>query len=290
MPDTPRPEAETVAPLGAERPDSEGIWFAPDGSLWAVGDKLAWKLGFACGRAYLYDFDSIIDLPPGGWRKAVPADQPDSVAQADIDYIIRWLVQMDDAGIEHTLPKNIRELARRVYERKAVPEGERFDKEKWAVVPRETFEKLRALPGREKYEDGPAEYALEQLAALTAKLAEAEKERDAWKRQHDAVLSQARKDNLRAEDADRYEQWLLDIGRHCGCGHVDERLPRCIDEHVAALESQLAAAQGEVEKLVARLESQSYQSTCGDCMANEERAAKTFSDLSAARQGQERGE
>ncbi len=50
-----------------------------------------------------------------------------------------------------------------------------------------------------------------------------------------AVRWQAQKDNLRAELADTYEQWLLDIGKLTGCGHVDERLPRCIEEEFEKL-------------------------------------------------------
>jgi len=32
----------------------------------------------------------------------------------------------------------------------------------------------------------------------------------------------------RAELADRYERWLLDIGQEIGCDHLDERLPYCV--------------------------------------------------------------
>ena len=45
-----------------------------------------------------------------------------------------------------------------------------------------------------------------------------------------AVRSQARNDNMRADLCDTYSQWLLDIGKLCGCGHLDERLPRCVEE------------------------------------------------------------
>lgn len=34
----------------------------------------------------------------------------------------------------------------------------------------------------------------------------------------------------RAEMADRYESWLTDIGRSVGCGHIDERLPTCVEQ------------------------------------------------------------
>lgn len=90
-------------------------------------------------------------------------------------------------------------------------------------------------------------YARDAHSALSALRGE----RDAWKAQHDAVLSQARKDNLRAEDADRYEQWLLDLGRISGCGHVDENLPRCIEQAFEAMRDErgaaLTQARGETE-------------------------------------------
>ena len=76
-------------------------------------------------------------------------------------------------------------------------------------------------------------------------LAEVTRERDAWKRQHDMIISVARIDSLRAEDAERYEQWLLDLGRISGCGHVDERLPRCIEEAFAAVTAERDEAREE---------------------------------------------
>lgn len=73
----------------------------------------------------------------------------------------------------------------------------------------------------------------------------------------DLIRQQARKDNLRAEDADRYEQWLTDLGRISGCGHVDERLPRCIEEAFEQAEaerdvavSRLAAVRAALEQIV----------------------------------------
>lgn len=84
-------------------------------------------------------------------------------------------------------------------------------------------------------------------------LSEAKRDRDSWKRQHDMVLAQAQKDNLRAEDADRYEQWLLDLGRISGCGHVDERLPRCIEEAFEAERQSHAATQDQLAKYDAEL-------------------------------------
>jgi len=88
-----------------------------------------------------------------------------------------------------------------------------------------------------------------RIAELEAKLREAEGERDSWKRQHDLILSGAQKDNLRAEDADRYEQWLLDLGRISGCGHVDENLPRCIEQEFEKVTAQLSAAEAKLERV-----------------------------------------
>lgn len=82
----------------------------------------------------------------------------------------------------------------------------------------------------------------EKLTASQSSLAAAERERDEWKRQHDRVLSQAQKDFDRAAMADTYEQWLLDLGQISGCGHVDERLPRCIEEAFAKECERAAAA------------------------------------------------
>lgn len=81
----------------------------------------------------------------------------------------------------------------------------------------------------------------------------AEKESAAWKRELDLVREVARKDNLRAEDADRYEQWLLDLGRISGCGHVDERLPVCIEQAFSNLAAKLAAAEAERDHAKAEL-------------------------------------
>lgn len=57
---------------------------------------------------------------------------------------------------------------------------------------------------------------------------------DALNRQPDfeaenAMLRSAvRKVEDRAEDADRFERWLAEIGRACGCGHIDEQLVNCV--------------------------------------------------------------
>jgi hypothetical protein len=56
-----------------------------------------------------------------------------------------------------------------------------------------------------------------------------------------AVRSQAQKDNMRADLCDTYAQWLLDIGKLIGCGHLDERLPRCIEEEFWKLKEQVNA-------------------------------------------------
>lgn len=55
----------------------------------------------------------------------------------------------------------------------------------------------------------------------------------------DMVRSQARTDNLRAEDADDFEQWLLDLGKLVGCGHVDEQLPVCIEREFQKMRETL---------------------------------------------------
>lgn len=34
----------------------------------------------------------------------------------------------------------------------------------------------------------------------------------------------------RAETADEYEAWLLDIGKTIGCTHLDEQLPNCVNK------------------------------------------------------------
>lgn len=53
-----------------------------------------------------------------------------------------------------------------------------------------------------------------------------------WKRECDSVRSLANKLDARADDADRYELWLLDIGRAIGCQHLDEQLPNCVIQHL----------------------------------------------------------
>lgn len=77
-----------------------------------------------------------------------------------------------------------------------------------------------------------------------------------------ALRSQAQKDNLRAEDADRYEQWLVDIGRNIGCGHVDERLPSCIAEEFEKLRDENAIMRQSLK--VARLTDEKYLTLLGE--------------------------
>jgi hypothetical protein len=78
--------------------------------------------------------------------------------------------------------------------------------------------------------------------ALATKLKEATDEIKLRTDENDLMRSTFRDAVSRAELADTYEQWLLDIGKLSGCGHVDERLPQCIEEHVAELETKLATA------------------------------------------------
>lgn len=88
-----------------------------------------------------------------------------------------------------------------------------------------------------------------ELTALRQRLEEAERERDGWHRQHDMVLAQARKDNLRAEQADQYEQWLLDLGKLSGCEHLDDRLPQCIEEAFTTAQDEAKRLRGELAAL-----------------------------------------
>lgn len=68
-----------------------------------------------------------------------------------------------------------------------------------------------------------------EILTLKTQLAAAQQECKQWHDSYDALLFQARTDNLRAEDADRFEQWLLEIGKHVsGCEHVNEQLPSCV--------------------------------------------------------------
>lgn len=53
------------------------------------------------------------------------------------------------------------------------------------------------------------------------------------------VRTQANRNADRAEMADRYELWMTDIGKSIGCGHVDERLARCVEDEIDRLRSAL---------------------------------------------------
>lgn len=76
---------------------------------------------------------------------------------------------------------------------------------------------------------GSKEIAIQSAAAkLEPLVSDAER----WKSECEAVRSLVIKYELRAEDADRYEQWLLDIGRAIGCQHLDEQLPNCVIQHL----------------------------------------------------------
>ena len=69
---------------------------------------------------------------------------------------------------------------------------------------------------------------IDELESLRTQLGELRFENQSLRMELSAIRTQALKDNIRAETADRYEQWLLDIGRVIGCGHLDEQLPNCI--------------------------------------------------------------
>ena len=104
------------------------------------------------------------------------------------------------------------------------------------------LETMRVELERVKRSARVREEARDRQAQLQAdNLEELMKERDGWKKTHDLVLHQAQKDNLRAEQADQFEQWLLDIGKLIGCEHVDERLPCCIRDELATLRVELEA-------------------------------------------------
>lgn len=76
---------------------------------------------------------------------------------------------------------------------------------------------------------GSKEIAIQSVAAkIESLVSDAER----WKSECEAVRSLVIKYELRAEDADRYEQWLLDIGRAIGCQHLDEQLPNCVIQHL----------------------------------------------------------
>lgn len=69
-------------------------------------------------------------------------------------------------------------------------------------------------------------------SVIAAKIEPLVSDAERWKSECEAVRSLVIKYELRAEDADRYEQWLLDIGRAIGCQHLDEQLPNCVIQHL----------------------------------------------------------
>lgn len=70
------------------------------------------------------------------------------------------------------------------------------------------------------------------VGLIAAKLEPLVSDAERWKRECEAVRSLANTLYARADDADRYERWLLDIGRAIGCQHLDEQLPNCIIQHL----------------------------------------------------------
>lgn len=83
---------------------------------------------------------------------------------------------------------------------------------------------------------------------LAARLAAAEAECSRVKHELDMVRSVARSDNLRAEDADQFEAWLLRLGKLSGCEHVDEQLPNCIEAAYQEMQDRLAAAEARLAR------------------------------------------
>lgn len=65
-----------------------------------------------------------------------------------------------------------------------------------------------------------------------------EAERDEARRETDLVRSEARKCFDAAERADHFERLLRSISQISGCEHIDERLPMCIRDHIAAVERE----------------------------------------------------
>lgn len=80
-----------------------------------------------------------------------------------------------------------------------------------------------------EHEHASYEEAIEIIAAKIKPIVEGA---ERWKRECNSIRSVALKNSLRADDADRYERWLLDIGRAIGCQHLDEQLPNCVIQHL----------------------------------------------------------
>lgn len=80
------------------------------------------------------------------------------------------------------------------------------------------------------YSQANLERHLERIIAVKIEPLVSDAER--LKSECEAVRSLVNRYEMRADDADRYEQWLLDIGRAIGCQHLDEQLPNCVIQHL----------------------------------------------------------
>lgn len=80
------------------------------------------------------------------------------------------------------------------------------------------------------YSQANLERHLERVIA--AKIEPLVSDAERWKRECEHVRSIASKLDIKADDADRYERWLLEIGRAIGCQHLDEQLPNCVIQHL----------------------------------------------------------
>lgn len=69
-------------------------------------------------------------------------------------------------------------------------------------------------------------------SVIAAKIEPLVSDAERWKRECEHVRSIASKLDIKADDADRYERWLLEIGRAIGCQHLDEQLPNCVIQHL----------------------------------------------------------
>ena len=84
----------------------------------------------------------------------------------------------------------------------------------------------------EHYKNYSGDFHDERLRQVAAKLEPLVSDAERWKSECESVRSIANRYEIRADDADRYEQWLLDIGRAIGCQHLDEQLPNCVIQHL----------------------------------------------------------
>ena len=71
-----------------------------------------------------------------------------------------------------------------------------------------------------------------RIAELQQQLAAATQESSGFKAESEAIRRLAREQDLKIDQLDSYERWLTDIGKAIGCGHIDDRLPRCVEEVV----------------------------------------------------------